>query len=282
MKTFAAEGDSEGLPRLTSDLVSHIVQQFNTEGIHALVKSLEYGDGAADELALLFINALRQYVADESTHSVVSKQPPTKVGSKMRIEAKQRLIADLTKKQEQLDINQDGKIDSTDLKKLRQGKKPVKSSNKVVAELQKMLSRRLVNSKGVNFDYDPKSIKEKDWQDYRNYPKWKQDAQILNKELLDNKANWLMETGLHRLEYKGKAFAAWSNLTNNGHIDVASLRHLIQSSLVDPTDGGASFDMLIDGEPEDEQPIVQELTQDDAGVEPSPEQELLVDDLQIM
>lgn len=180
MKISSAEGDSEGLPRLTSNLVSHIVQQFNTEGIHALVKSLEYGDGAADELALLFINALRQYVANESTPSVASEQPPIRAGFKMRIEAKQRLIADLTKKQEQLDINQDGKIDSTDLKKLRQGKKPVKSD------------------------------------------------------------------------------------------------------LVDPTDDGASFDMLVDGEPEDEQPLVQELTQDDAGVEKAPEQELLVDDLQIM
>lgn len=34
------------------------------------------------------------------------------------------VTSDLTKKQEQLDVNEDGKIDSTDLKKLREGKKP--------------------------------------------------------------------------------------------------------------------------------------------------------------
>ena len=45
----------------------------------------------------------------------------------MLLEAKLRLTA-LTKKQKQLDINGDGKIDSTDLKKLRQGKKPVKAA----------------------------------------------------------------------------------------------------------------------------------------------------------
>lgn len=48
----------------------------------------------------------------------------------MKIEAKQRLMAakPLTKKQEQLDVTGDGKIDSTDLKKLRQGKKPAATS----------------------------------------------------------------------------------------------------------------------------------------------------------
>lgn len=44
----------------------------------------------------------------------------------MKIKAKQRLESELTKKQKQLDINGDGKIDSTDLKKLREGEKPKK------------------------------------------------------------------------------------------------------------------------------------------------------------
>ena len=35
--------------------------------------------------------------------------------------------AKLTKKQEQLDVNGDGEIDSEDLKRLRQGEKPVKA-----------------------------------------------------------------------------------------------------------------------------------------------------------
>jgi hypothetical protein len=44
----------------------------------------------------------------------------------MKIEAKTRLLS-LTKKQKQLDINKDGKIDGQDLKKVREGKKPVKA-----------------------------------------------------------------------------------------------------------------------------------------------------------
>jgi tetratricopeptide (TPR) repeat protein len=45
-----AEGTPEGLPHLTKELLSHIVQQIGTEGAHAIVKSLEWGDGAAEEL----------------------------------------------------------------------------------------------------------------------------------------------------------------------------------------------------------------------------------------
>jgi len=47
----------------------------------------------------------------------------------MKLEAKQRLTAStkpLTKKQKQLDVDGDGKIDSTDLKRLRKGEKPKK------------------------------------------------------------------------------------------------------------------------------------------------------------
>lgn len=38
------------------------------------------------------------------------------------------VLAALTKKQKQLDINKDGKIDSTDLKRLRKGEKPVRAA----------------------------------------------------------------------------------------------------------------------------------------------------------
>lgn len=53
----------------------------------------------------------------------------------MKIEAKQRLAAELTEKQKQLDINGDGKIDAEDLKRLRKGEKPekVESSAKGLA-----------------------------------------------------------------------------------------------------------------------------------------------------
>jgi hypothetical protein len=44
------EGDKEGLPHLTSELAKHIADQISTEGAHAIVKSVEWGDGAADEL----------------------------------------------------------------------------------------------------------------------------------------------------------------------------------------------------------------------------------------
>ncbi len=45
----------------------------------------------------------------------------------MKIEARARLVSKpLTEKQKQLDVNGDGKIDSDDLKRLRNGEKPAK------------------------------------------------------------------------------------------------------------------------------------------------------------
>jgi len=55
-----AEGDPEGLPHLTKQLLTHIVQQVGKEGAHAIIKSLEWGDGAADELLQLIVNDLKQ------------------------------------------------------------------------------------------------------------------------------------------------------------------------------------------------------------------------------
>jgi len=55
-----AEGDPEGLPHLTKQLLQHIVQQVGREGAHAIIKSLEWGDGAADELLQLIVNDLKQ------------------------------------------------------------------------------------------------------------------------------------------------------------------------------------------------------------------------------
>lgn len=46
---------------------------------------------------------------------------------KLQASAKLRLLS-LTKKQEKLDINGDGKIDGEDLKKVREGKKPVNAA----------------------------------------------------------------------------------------------------------------------------------------------------------
>jgi hypothetical protein len=58
-KTNEAEGDCEGLPHLTKNLLTHIVQQVGTEGAHAIVKSLHWGDGAAKELLHKIVDDLR-------------------------------------------------------------------------------------------------------------------------------------------------------------------------------------------------------------------------------
>lgn len=53
----------------------------------------------------------------------------------------------------------------------------------------------------------------------------------------------------------------------------------IESSTDDPLSDGVAFDTLIDGEPSDNDPVVQEVTKDDGGVEKPAEQELLNDDI---
>jgi hypothetical protein len=62
-----AEGDAEGLPHLTKELLTHIVQQIGTEGAHAIIKSLEWGDGAADELLDLIKHDLEQDIGIEES-----------------------------------------------------------------------------------------------------------------------------------------------------------------------------------------------------------------------
>lgn len=54
-----SEGEPEGVPHITKELLQHIVQQVGTEGAHAIVKSLEWGDGAAKELLHLIVNDLK-------------------------------------------------------------------------------------------------------------------------------------------------------------------------------------------------------------------------------
>ena len=58
-----AEGDAEGLPHLTKELLQHIVQQVGAEGAHAIVKSLEWGDGAAKELLHLIVKDLKNDIS---------------------------------------------------------------------------------------------------------------------------------------------------------------------------------------------------------------------------
>ena len=57
------EGDAEGLPHLTKELLQHIIQQVGTEGAHAIIKSLEWGDGAAKELLHLIVKDLKNNIS---------------------------------------------------------------------------------------------------------------------------------------------------------------------------------------------------------------------------
>ena len=58
-----AEGDATGLPHVTKELLQHIVQQVGTEGAHAIIKSLKWGDGAAKELLHLIVKDLKNNVS---------------------------------------------------------------------------------------------------------------------------------------------------------------------------------------------------------------------------
>jgi hypothetical protein len=57
-----AEGEPEGVPHLSKELIKHIIKQVGTEGAHAIVKSLEWGDGAAKELLQLIKQDLEKNV----------------------------------------------------------------------------------------------------------------------------------------------------------------------------------------------------------------------------
>jgi hypothetical protein len=56
------EGSPEGVEHLTKELLQHIVQQVGTEGAHAVIKSLIWGDGAAKELLHLIVKDLEQNI----------------------------------------------------------------------------------------------------------------------------------------------------------------------------------------------------------------------------
>ena len=62
-QTDEDEGDPEGVPHLTKELLTHIIQQVGPEGAHAIVKSLQWGDGAAKELLQLIVKDLKQDIS---------------------------------------------------------------------------------------------------------------------------------------------------------------------------------------------------------------------------
>jgi hypothetical protein len=55
-----AEGDAEGLPHITPALLKDILDQVKTEGPHAIAKSVEWGDGAAQELTDFIVKKLKE------------------------------------------------------------------------------------------------------------------------------------------------------------------------------------------------------------------------------
>jgi hypothetical protein len=59
-----AEGTPSGVPHATRELIKHIISQVGHEGAHAIVKSLNWGDGASKELLHLIVNDLKQNVKE--------------------------------------------------------------------------------------------------------------------------------------------------------------------------------------------------------------------------
>ena len=68
---YEAEGDATGLKHLTPHLAQDILDQMETEGVHAIVKSIEWGDGGAKELIAMIKRDLEQ-IADNASKSITT------------------------------------------------------------------------------------------------------------------------------------------------------------------------------------------------------------------
>jgi hypothetical protein len=82
--TDESEGSPEGLPHLTKTMLTHIVQQVGTEGAHAIIKSLEWGDGASKELLHLIVQDIEDDIKandfkqeDAAGVGIITKQNST-------------------------------------------------------------------------------------------------------------------------------------------------------------------------------------------------------------
>jgi hypothetical protein len=56
----------------------------------------------------------------------------------------------------------------------------------------------------------------------------------------------------------------------------------VSASLADPVSNGVAYETLVDGDPSQSKPIVQEVTDNDGGVQEAEENQLLQDDIQVM
>lgn len=244
MMLLAAEGDVQGLPHLTAELASHIVTQYHTEGVPALTKSLDYGDGAARELAELFIGALRSYES-------------TKMRPQLRLNAKSRLLASSTydfhaEPVQNMNVHADVDTDSrkvieTELGDARKGHAAAKARGHedAVSAYENLISE-------LERANTPPPLKANDTSDFGSLP-------------TANPSNSSSATDHEAEEVDNEILGEESCL--------------IQADTEDPISDGDAFDMLIDGDPEDDEPVVQELTNNDGGVEPPTDQPLLRDDV---
>jgi hypothetical protein len=83
-RIYEAEGDSEGLKHLTPHLARDILNQIEKEGVHAIVKSIEWGDGGAKELIAMIKRDLEQVANNVDEHMLpASDFAGTAVGQKI-------------------------------------------------------------------------------------------------------------------------------------------------------------------------------------------------------
>jgi hypothetical protein len=63
-RIYEAEGEPSGLKHLTPHLAKDILDQIEKEGVHAIVKSIEWGDGGAKELIDIIKRELKKVATE--------------------------------------------------------------------------------------------------------------------------------------------------------------------------------------------------------------------------
>jgi len=79
---YEAEGEPSGLKHLTPHLARDILDQMEKEGVHAIVKSIEWGDGGAKELIAMIKRDLEQVANNVNENFADGKHPEDKGDSK--------------------------------------------------------------------------------------------------------------------------------------------------------------------------------------------------------
>jgi hypothetical protein len=81
---YEAEGEPSGLKHLTPHLAQDILDQMKKEGVHAIVKSIEWGDGGAKELIAMIKRDLEQ-IANNVTENFADGRHPEDKGDSKRL-----------------------------------------------------------------------------------------------------------------------------------------------------------------------------------------------------